>query len=516
MAGSADAVTFAARTLALTLLLLVAAPVAALLWRGGASISAPSPAFWAALRFTLLQAALSALLAVGLAIPVAKALARRHFPGRGALISLLGAPFLLPVVVAILGLLAVFGRQGPVNDGLDLIGLPRLSIYGLQGVLLAHVFFNLPFAVRMILQGWQTIPAERLRLASALALPPAAFSRHLEWPMLRQVLPGAVLVIFLLCLTSFVVALILGGGPGATTLELAIYQALRFDFDLNAAAGLALAQYVLCLAAVGLAWVLPGTAGFGAALDREMALPAPGGWRQAFDVAAISAMTLFLLGPLAAVVLRGLPGLASLPGSVWPALLISVLIALLASVLASAAALLLALAVARGGRGLELAAMLPMTASSLVLGTGIFLISRPFASPETLALPVTLLVNATLSLPFVFRLLLPEARSLQQDYGRLAEALDLRGLARLRLLTLPRLARPLGFGAGVAAALSMGDLGVIALFASENGVTLPLVIQRLLGAYRMEQAAAASLLLVTASFGLFFAFDQLGRRHAAT
>jgi thiamine transport system permease protein len=515
MAGGAEPVSLA-RTLALLLLLLVAAPVAALLWQGGASVSAPPPSFWAALRFTVLQAALSAILSALLAVPVAKALARRHFPGRGVLISLLGAPFLLPVVVAILGLLAVFGRQGPVNDLLVSLGLPRLSIYGLQGVLLAHVFLNLPFAVRMILQGWQAIPAERLRLAATLGLPPGGMLRHLELPMLRQVLPGAVLVIFLLCLTSFVVALILGGGPKATTLELAIYQALRFDFDLSAAAGLALAQYGLCLAAVALAYLLPAQAGFGAALDREMALPAPGGWRQAVDLLLIFAMTLFLLAPLAAVVLRGLPGLASLPASVWPALLTSVLIALLASLLASTAALVLALAVARGAKGLELAAMLPMTASSLVLGTGIFLISRPFSAPEDLALPVTLLVNAALSLPFVFRLILPEARNLQQDFGRLAAALDLRGLARLRLLDLPRLARPLGFGAGVAAALSMGDLGVIALFASEDGATLPLVIQRLVGAYRIEQAAAASLLLVTASFVLFAGFDQLGRRHAAT
>ena len=49
-----------------------------------------------------------------LAIPVARALARRRFPGRGALITLMGAPFLLPAVVAVLGLLAVFGRAGPV------------------------------------------------------------------------------------------------------------------------------------------------------------------------------------------------------------------------------------------------------------------------------------------------------------------------------------------------------------------------------------------------------------------
>ena len=69
----------------------------------------------AAIRFTVLQALASAALSVLLAIPVARALARRRFPGRGLLITLLGAPFLLPVIVAVLGLVSVFGRAGLVN-----------------------------------------------------------------------------------------------------------------------------------------------------------------------------------------------------------------------------------------------------------------------------------------------------------------------------------------------------------------------------------------------------------------
>jgi thiamine transport system permease protein len=39
----------------------------------------------------------------------------------------------------------------------------------------------------------------------------------------------------MLCATSFTLVLVLGGGPAATTLEVAIYQALRFDFDPNRA-----------------------------------------------------------------------------------------------------------------------------------------------------------------------------------------------------------------------------------------------------------------------------------------
>jgi thiamine transport system permease protein len=501
-----------ARALGALILLLVAAPLCAVAWRaGGLSLSA---ADLAALRFTLLQAALSALVSGLLAIPLARALARRRFAGRGLLIPLLGAPFLLPVIVAVMGLLTIFGRAGLLNSALRGLGLPEVSIYGLQGVLLAHVFLNLPLATRMILQGWQAIPAERLRLAASLDFTPADLWRHLERPMLREVLPGALATVFAICLTSFAVALTLGGGPRATTLELAIYQAIRFDFDLSHAAGLALTQTAFGGVAALLAWRLTSPAAFGAGLDRHWPIAPPGGWRRGLDAGLIGLAAAFLLLPMAAIAAAGLPGLAGLPASVWAAAGRSLAVALASTAVTMAVAL--TLVTPRNPPGwLGLAAVLPLATSSLALGTGLFLLLQPLAPPGRLALPVTIGVNALLTLPFAYRLLLPEARALSADYGRLADSLALTGLARLRLLTLPRLARPLGFSAGLSAALSMGDLGVIALFAGEREATLPLLIQRLTAAYRIETAASASLLLVGLSFALFWAFDAGGRRAAA-
>lgn len=503
----------AAPLLALALLALIAASLAAVVARGtGLTLG---PADWAAVRFSLTQAVLSAALSTLLAIPIARALARRRFPGRTALITLMGAPFLLPAIVAALGLLAVFGRSGTLNQAAQALGLPAVSIYGLHGVVLAHIFLNLPLATRMILHGWLSIPVERLRLAQSLGFGPHQTFRHIEAPMLRAVLPGVALVILVVCLTSFAVVLMLGGGPRATTIELAIYQAIRFDFDLGRAAGLALVQLAIGTLAALAAWALVRPTGFGAGLDRPLAIPAPVGWCQWTDALALTAVTLFLTLPLAAVVARGLAGLTDLPPTVLPAAGRSILVAITSATLATLAALTLALGSARRPYPVvEAAATLPLATSALVLGIGLFLLIQPFVSPTTLALPVTVLVNAALSLPYLYRILLPETRALQADYGRLAESLGLRGWPRLRWLVLPRLARPLGFGAGVAAALSMGDLGVIALFASDHQATLPLVVSQLAGAYRTQAAAAAALLLVTLSFALFWACDMWGRRAA--
>lgn len=497
--------------LAAALWLLVLGTLTAVAWQAR-GLSGLGPWDWRAVWFTLWQAAASATLSAALAVPVARALARRPFGGRGLLVVLLGAPFILPVIVAVMGLLGIFGRNGIVNAAFAAVGLPEVTIYGWHGVILAHVFFNLPLATRLLLQGWQAIPAERLRLGLSLGFTPRDIGRHLERPMLREVLPGVWLAVFLVCLTSFAVALTLGGGPRATTVELAIYQAFRFDADLGRAATLGLVQVAISLAALAMAGRAAAPAGFGAGLDREGELPGPRGWRLPADLVVIALAAAFLLAPMAALLAEGLPRLHALPAEVWTAALRSVGMALASALLTLVFALPIALALSDGGRRwIEAAGMLPLVASPLVLGTGLFLLLRRVATPTDLAIPVTVAVNAIMALPFALRALIPAARTLQADYGRLAASLGMRGLARLRLLTLPRLARPLGFGGGLAAALAMGDLGVITLFGDSRNATLPLKLYQLMGSYRTADAAAAAVLLMGLSFGLFWLFDRGGR-----
>ncbi len=479
----------------------VIVPVAAVLWRGG-GITALSAADWAALRFTVWQAFWSAAISVVLAVPVARALARRAFWGRSALISIMGAPFILPVIVAILGLLAVFGGNGLLNLILGPLGVPKLDIYGAHGVILAHVFFNLPLAVRLILQGWLAIPSERFQVAASLGAP---LFWLLEWPMLKRIVPGAFAVIFVICLGSFAVALTLGGGPRATTVELAIYQAFKFDFDLSKAASLAVVQLVLGGVAGLIALMLARGDMLGAGLDRVVQR-----WdgSRVIDAAWIAAAAAFLLFPLGAILVAGVPGLLDLPASIWPATLRSLAVAIAAVVLTIGLALPLA---TRAG---EAASLLGISVSGLVLGTGLFLLVQPYVRPSDVALPVTLLVNVLMSLPFVLRILRPGIEGAREDFGRLGQSLGLRGWALWRIVYLPRLRRPMGFAAGLTGALAMGDLGVITLFSRPGEGTLPLVMYQLMGAYQMEAAYSAALVLVVLSLGLFWVFDKGGRVHA--
>ena len=117
------------------------------------------------LSFTLLQAGLSTLLSIALGLPLARALARRqHFIGRGLIIRLLNLPLALPAIVVIIGIIEVYGAKGWLGGIVD--------IYGLPGILLAHVFFNAPLAARLILSDIERIPPENWKLAAQLGLVP--------------------------------------------------------------------------------------------------------------------------------------------------------------------------------------------------------------------------------------------------------------------------------------------------------------------------------------------------------
>lgn len=472
---------------------------------------------WSALRFTVWQAVLSAVFSVVLAVPMARALARRRFVGRGVLVTLLGAPFILPVIVAVLGLLTIFGRSGWLNLVLAQVGLPSVSIYGLHGVVLAHVFFNLPLATRLLLQGWQTVPAERFRLAAQLRLTPWAMFRVIEVPLLRQIVPGVAALIFVICLTSFAVALTLGGGPRATTLELAIYQAFRFDFDLGRAALLSVVQLVVAGGAALIALSVLPAISLGGGHDRpQQRWDSRGGVQRWLDAAVIALGAGFLILPLLAVVLRGILGLALMPIAVWMAAGSSLSVALISVFLLAVLVLPMAgwIASKRAG-GVEAIGLLGLSASPLMIGTGWFILINPVMNPADLALPVTALVNALMALPFCLRILVPRLRDTVQDFGRLSTTLGMKGWPLWRWVILPRLAPQIGFATGLTGALSMGDLGVIALFADAERATLPLQMYRLMGAYQMEAAAGAALVLLVMALGIFWACDAMGRRYAA-
>ncbi len=514
------------------ILLLSLGPLAALLWQAGGLAPRTllaDPYLRHVLGFSLWQALLSTLLSLGLAIPVARALARRRFPGRTLLIKLFGLSLVLPVIIAVFGIVAVHGKQGWLPQLLHGFGLaPGNYLYGLFGILLAHVFFNMPLAARLLLQSLESIPESSWRLASQLGMRSSHIFQLLEWPLIRAQLPGLASLIFMLCFTSFATVLALGGGPKSTTLEVAVYQALRFDFDLATAGGLALVQLILTAALLMLQHKLQSSPASRITSHRPCLRPdrhQPGSGL--VDALALAIGLAVFLPPLLAIVVAGLnPGLpdALTSGKLWLASGQSLLIALAAGSLATllGSALLLTSRHLRVREHKRRAAALWETSGSVilmipavVLSTGLFILCMPFADVFALGPWLVVLVNALMALPYVLRTLSAPMQLVVRQYDRLADSLGVHGLHRLRLVEWPLLRRPLGQAAALAMILSLGDLGAIAMFGSQELTTLPWLLYQQLGSYRLTEAAATALLLLTLCFSLFWLVERgLGGKHA--
>nr|CAD6431300.1 thiamine/thiamine pyrophosphate ABC transporter, permease protein [Rhizobium sp. Q54] len=466
------------------------------------------------LRFTLLQAGLSTLLSIGLAVPVALALARRpRFPGRLWILRLMAVPMGLPALVAALGLITVWGTQGMVNDLLLGFGLDEpVNIYGLGGILLAHVFFNLPLACRLMVASLDRLPGEYWMLAAQLGMKPAAIFLRVEWPALSRILPGIGSLIFMLCATSFTLVLVLGGGPAATTLEVAIYQALRFDFDPARAMTLALLQIGVTAVVLAVLSLLPAAEEASVTTGRRSRrFDGRGTASVIWDAVMICCATLMLLLPLGAIVWAGVRAdLTSLLTSTAfrQALATSTMVALsssIAALLLSGAIIgarltvretktpgkpLLALSAALGT-----APLLVLLVPPVVLGTGWFLLLRPLASGSSLTAGLVVSINTLMALPFVIRVLEPAMQEHRRKTGRLAASLGISGWARIWRIDRPALIRPALLALSFAMSLSLGDLGAVALFASNDFVTLPWLLYSRLSSYRTADADGLALLL---------------------
>lgn len=474
-------------------------------------------------RFTLWQAGLSTLLSVFPAIFIARAIARHPaFPGRSSILQIFAVPLALPAIVVALGVLALYGSAGLVTR------LPGLAangawpgIYGLSGILVAHVFFNMPLATRLLINALAAIPSNHWRLSAQLAMNARASFRVIEWPAMRAALPGVAALVFMLCTTSFTVVLLLGGGPRATTLEVAIYQALRFDFDPARAVALTLVQIALTCLIVFLLARLGAIFHSGASMAATGRRYSRAGRAELVTNATlITLAVLFVAGPMAAIVIAGLRAdfaRLALDHAVWRATATSLVFATFSAFLCIALSLSFVMARwASAARScprplrkisgmFDLGAGLVLVLPPIVIGSGWFILAGTASRITMLAPALVICVNAVMAVPFAIRAIRPAYDTAAERHDRLCAQLGIGWLDRLRLIDWPSMSGPVRTGFVFAMALSLGDLGVIALFGSDNVQTLPYLVLARMGSYRTADASGLALLLGAVCFLLMLA-----------
>lgn len=225
----------------LPLLLFVVAPLGLLLARASAIPPGETfarPAVQEALWLSLGTSALSLALVLVFGSPLAYLLARRRFPGRDLVETLVDVPMVLPPAVAGLALLLAFGRRGPFGAVLADWGID--VAFTSAAVVLAQVFVAAPFYIRAARAGFASVDRELEEACLTLGAGPLGAFLRVTVPLALPSLVGGAVMAWARALGEFGATIMFAGNlAGRTrTMPLAIYTALESDLD--AALGLAL------------------------------------------------------------------------------------------------------------------------------------------------------------------------------------------------------------------------------------------------------------------------------------
>ncbi|MDQ3045542.1 MAG: ABC transporter permease [Chloroflexota bacterium] len=209
------------------LVLFLALPLVALVWRAATEASGPASGAGEvlnqALLLSLATSVLSLAIILALGTPLAYLLARRRFRGARLVETLVDLPIVLPPAVAGLALLMAFGRRGLFGRWLDDAGIAL--VFTTSAVVLAQLFVATPFYVRAARGGFARIDSDLEDAAASLGASPFQLFWRVTLPLARPILGAGAVLAWARALGEFGATILFAGNvPGVTqTMPLAIY-----------------------------------------------------------------------------------------------------------------------------------------------------------------------------------------------------------------------------------------------------------------------------------------------------
>ena len=192
---------------------------------------------WTSLWLSLDLASWTVVLLLPVSVFLGRFLALHQFWGRGLIEALVTIPLVLPPTVFGYYLLVSFGARSPIGEAWQALFGHQL-VFTFQGLLVASVIFNLPFAVQPAQRGFEAVPTALREAAACAGMSPLVALWRVELPLAWPGVMTAMVLTFTHTLGEFGIVLMVGGSiPGETrTVAIAIYDKVQV-FDL-AGAGL--------------------------------------------------------------------------------------------------------------------------------------------------------------------------------------------------------------------------------------------------------------------------------------
>lgn len=187
---------------------------------------------WQIVFFTIEVSALSTLSILPCGIAIAWLMARRDWPGKAVVETLVMLPLFVPPVATGLVLLMLFGRHGPLGSFMQR-GLGLEIIFTWRAVVLACAVMSFPLLVRTAQSAFQEVNPRLEDIARTLGASDWRVFVTITLPLaLRGLVAGAILA-FARAMGEFgATAVVAGMIPRKTmTISLSIYQNIQLGHD---------------------------------------------------------------------------------------------------------------------------------------------------------------------------------------------------------------------------------------------------------------------------------------------
>jgi molybdate transport system permease protein len=191
---------------------------------------------WTALFLSLRLAGWTVAILLPVSVLAGRFLAYRQFRGKGLAEALVMLPLVLPPTVFGFYLLVSFGRNSPIGEWWQSVFGSQL-VFSFEGLVVASVIFNLPFAIQPAQRGFEAIATEVREAARCCGMSPLRSLWKVELPLAWPGVMTAMVLTFAHTLGEFGIVLMVGGSiPGETkTIAISIYDRVQ-AFDTGSAA----------------------------------------------------------------------------------------------------------------------------------------------------------------------------------------------------------------------------------------------------------------------------------------
>ena len=191
---------------------------------------------WTALWLSLRLAAWTVAILLPVSVLMGRFLAYHSFRGKGLVEALVMLPLVLPPTVLGFYLLVSFGRNSPIGQWWESIFGSQL-VFSFEGLVVASVIFNLPFAIQPAQRGFEAIAVEVREAAKCCGMSPLRSLWKVELPLAWPGVITAMVLTFAHTLGEFGIVLMVGGSiPGETrTIAISIYDRVQSFDDRGAA-----------------------------------------------------------------------------------------------------------------------------------------------------------------------------------------------------------------------------------------------------------------------------------------